>query len=104
MIVLRTPKGWTCPKEIDGKQVELIVYDDQFDSKQAVTVAHKMIEGDKVVAGVSGSYSFTTRAAAQVFQENKVPFSVGYALHPAGIFTHKQQFLVSAAGPVVEIG
>jgi len=22
MIVLRTPKGWTCPKEIDGKQVE----------------------------------------------------------------------------------
>ena len=22
MIVLRTPKGWTCPKEIDGKQTE----------------------------------------------------------------------------------
>ena len=22
MIVLRTPKGWTCPKEIDGKRVE----------------------------------------------------------------------------------
>lgn len=22
MIVLRTPKGWTCPKEVDGKQVE----------------------------------------------------------------------------------
>lgn len=22
MIVLRTPKGWTCPREIDGKQVE----------------------------------------------------------------------------------
>src|SRR5207247_7468043 len=22
MIVLRTPKGWTCPKEIDGKKTE----------------------------------------------------------------------------------
>ncbi len=22
MIVLRTPKGWTCPREVDGKQVE----------------------------------------------------------------------------------
>ena len=22
MIVMRTPKGWTCPKEIDGKRVE----------------------------------------------------------------------------------
>ena len=22
MIVLRTPKGWTCPKEIDGKRTE----------------------------------------------------------------------------------
>ncbi len=22
MIVLRTPKGWTCPKEIDGKRIE----------------------------------------------------------------------------------
>jgi branched-chain amino acid transport system substrate-binding protein len=76
---------------INGKKVELIVYDDQFDAKQAITVAHKMIEGDKVVAAVSGSYSFTTRAAAQVFQEDKVPFVVGYALHPA----------VTAGGPYV---
>ena len=22
MLVLRTPKGWTCPKEIDGKRTE----------------------------------------------------------------------------------
>ena len=22
MIVLRSPKGWTCPKEIDGKRTE----------------------------------------------------------------------------------
>ena len=22
MIVMRTPKGWTCPKEIDGKREE----------------------------------------------------------------------------------
>jgi len=85
---------------IDGKKIELIVYDDQFDSKQAVTVAHKMIEGDKVVAGVSGSYSFTSRAAAQVFQEERVPFSVGYALHPAVTAGGKYVFRVTVLGHV----
>lgn len=85
---------------INGKQIELIVYDDQFDSKQAVTVAHKMIEGDKVVAGVSGSYSFTSRAAAQVFQEERVPFSVGYALHPAVTAGGKYVFRVTVLGHV----
>ena len=85
---------------INGQKVELVVYDDQFDPKQAVTVAHRMIEGDKVVAGVSGSYSFTTRAAAQVFQENKVPFAVGYALHPAITEGGKYVFRVTVLGPV----
>ena len=85
---------------INGKRIELIIYDDQFDSKQAVTVAHKMIEGDKVVAGVSGSYSFTSRAAAQVFQEEKVPFSVGYALHPAVTAGGKYVFRVTVLGHV----
>jgi branched-chain amino acid transport system substrate-binding protein len=78
---------------INGKKIELIIYDDQFDSKQAVTVAHKMIEGDKVVAGVSGSYSFTSRAAAQ-------PFSVGYALHPAVTAGGKYVFRVTVLGHV----
>jgi branched-chain amino acid transport system substrate-binding protein len=85
---------------INGKNIDLIVYDDQFDSKQAVTVAHKMIEGDNVVAGVSGSYSFTSRAAAQVFQEEKIPFSVGYALHPAVTAGGKYVFRVTVLGHV----
>lgn len=85
---------------INGKKIELIVYDDQFDSKQAVIVAQKMIQGDKVVAGVSGSYSFTTRAAAQVFQDEKVPFSVGYALHPAITEGGKYVFRVTVLGHV----
>jgi branched-chain amino acid transport system substrate-binding protein len=85
---------------INGEKIELMVYDDQFDPKQAVTVAHRMIEGDKVVAAVSGSYSFTTRAAAQVFQENKIPFSVGYALHPAITEGGKYVFRVTVLGPV----
>lgn len=85
---------------INGRKIELIVYDDQFDAKQAVLVAHKMIEGDKVVAGVSGSYSFTSRAAAQVFQEGEVPFSVGYALHPAVTAGGKYVFRVTVLGHV----
>ena len=85
---------------INGKKIELIVYDDQFDGKQAVVVAHKMIEGDNVVAGVSGSYSFTSRAAAQVFQEEEIPFCVGYALHPAVTAGGKYVFRVTVLGHV----
>jgi branched-chain amino acid transport system substrate-binding protein len=85
---------------INGKKVEALFYDDQFDPKQAVTVARRMIEADKVVAGVSGSYSGPTRAAAQVFEENKIPFSVGYALHPDVTKDKKYVFRLTVLGPV----
>ncbi len=85
---------------IKGKKVEAIFYDDQFDPKQAVTVARRMIEADKVMAGVSGSYSGPTRAAAQVFEEDKVPFSVGYALHPDVTKDKKYVFRLTVLGPI----
>ena len=46
---------------VNGKQLELVVYDDQASPKESVPVANKLIEQDKVVIGISGSYSGATR-------------------------------------------
>jgi len=85
---------------VAGEKIELVVYDDQGTAKEAVPVATKLIEKDKVVGAVSGSYSGSTRAAAGLFQSAKVPYVVAYAIHPditrAGNFV----FRVSAMGEV----
>jgi len=41
-----------------------------------VSVAHKLIEWDKVIASISGSYSRATRATVGVFQEVGISFHV----------------------------
>lgn len=85
---------------VAGEKLDLVVYDDQASAKEAVPVATKLIEKDKVVGVVSGSYSGSTRAAAGLFQSAKVPYVVSYAIHPditrAGNFI----FRVSAMGEV----
>jgi len=65
-----------------GKKLELIHYDDAAKPDQAASIARKLIEQDKVVAGISGSYSGATRAAAPIFQEAGVPMISAYAIHP----------------------
>ncbi|NPA91407.1 MAG: ABC transporter substrate-binding protein [Chloroflexi bacterium] len=67
---------------INGVKVELVHYDDAAKPDQAVNVAHKLIEQDKVIAAVSGSYSGATRAASAVFQDAGVPMVAAYAVHP----------------------
>lgn len=67
---------------ISGEKIELVVYDDQASPKEAPPVATKLVEKDKVIAAVSGSYSGSTRAAAGIFQSAKVPYVSAYALHP----------------------
>ncbi|MBW1982667.1 MAG: ABC transporter substrate-binding protein [Deltaproteobacteria bacterium] len=80
-----------------GKKVELVVYDDRADGKEAVALAHKLIEQDQVVAVVGGSYSTPSRAAAPIFQEDEVPFVAAYAVHPditkAGDYCFRNGFL-----------
>lgn len=66
-----------------GRPVELVTYDDAFSPDEAANVVRKLIEQDKVVAVVSGSYSFTTRAGAPIAQEAGIPFMASYAVHPA---------------------
>ncbi len=67
---------------INGKKVELVVYDDQLNPDQAIAVSQRMIQQDKVIAGVSGSYSGTTLAASNVWNDAGVPLVVAYAVHP----------------------
>jgi len=67
---------------VQGKKVDLIVYDDRLNSQEAVAIANKLIEKDKVIGVVSGSYSGPTRVAAPIFQKAGIPMVAGYAVHP----------------------
>ena len=67
---------------IKGKRVELVTYDDRHDSKEAVSVANKLVEKDGVIGVVSGSYSMTSRVTAPIFAKAGVPMTVAYAVHP----------------------
>jgi branched-chain amino acid transport system substrate-binding protein len=64
---------------IKGKKIELVSYDDRGNRAEAVSVARKMIEQDKVVAIVGGSLSLTSIAAAPVISAAKVPMVVAYS-------------------------
>lgn len=87
---------------INGRQVELVDYDDNLDPKQAVNIAQKLTTKDKVVAVVSGSYSGPTRAAAPIFQNAKIPMISAYAIHPeitkAGDYIFRQSFVGTIQG------
>lgn len=85
---------------VSGKKLELVVYDDQASPKDAVPVITKMIEQDRVVVGVSGSYSGSTRAAASIFQAAKIPYVTAYAIHPDITLAGDFNFRVSSMGEV----
>ena len=88
---------------INGKMLELVIYDDQAKASQAIPIANKLIGQDKVVIGVSGSYSGPTRSAAGVFQEAGIPYIAAYAIHPditrAGQFCFSDQLSGRSSGP-----
>jgi len=67
---------------IKGRKVNLIIYDDRLKAEEAVAIANKLIERDKVVGVVSGSYSGPTRVSSPIFQKAGIPMVAGYAVHP----------------------
>ena len=87
---------------IAGDDIELVVYDDQASPKEAAPLAVKMTTQDEVTAGISGSYSGSTRAAATIFQENSVPYISAYAVHPditrAGDYVFRTSFMGEVQG------
>ncbi len=87
---------------VNGNKVRLIVYDDQAKPKFAVPIATKLIQQDKVVMSISGSYSAPTRASAGVYQSAKVPYISAFAVHPdvtrAGDYVFRTGILASVQG------
>lgn len=84
-----------------GRKVQLVYYDDAADPKQAVPLAQKLINQDRVVAVVGGSYSMPSRAVAPVFDDEEIPFVAAYAIHPdvtKGDYTFRNGFLGKVEG------
>jgi branched-chain amino acid transport system substrate-binding protein len=65
-----------------GQKIELVTYDDQAKTEEAVFTANKLVGQDGVKFAISGSYSASGRAAAPIFQQAKVPFISAYGVHP----------------------
>ncbi len=65
-----------------GQKIELVTYDDQAKTDEAVFTANKLVGQDDVKFAVSGSYSASGRAAAPIFQKAGVPFISAYGVHP----------------------
>jgi branched-chain amino acid transport system substrate-binding protein len=59
---------------INGKKIELIIYDDGGDANKARTFATRLVDDDKVVAMIGGSTTGTSMAMIPVFEEAKIPF------------------------------
>ncbi len=83
-----------------GQAIELVYYDDSAKPDQASSIARKLIEQDGVVAGISGSYSGATRAAAPIFQEAGIPMVSAYAIHPEITATGDKIFRVGTLATV----
>lgn len=58
---------------VNGKKIELVIYDDGGDASKARTFATRLIEDDKVVAVAGGSTTGTTMAMIPVFEEAQIP-------------------------------
>src|ERR1700692_3502543 len=65
-----------------GQKLQLVTYDDQAKSDQAIFTANKLIGEDGVKLVVNGSYSASGRAAAPVFQKAGAVMIAAYGVHP----------------------
>jgi branched-chain amino acid transport system substrate-binding protein len=82
-----------------GQKLELISYDDQAKSDQAIFTANKLIGEDGVKLVVNASYSASGRAAAPVFQKAGVVMIAAYGVHPEITTTGNLMFRLVHLGP-----
>jgi branched-chain amino acid transport system substrate-binding protein len=59
---------------IDGRKIELVIYDDGGDANAARTFASRLVDQDKVQAMVGGSTTGSTMAMIPVFEDAEIPF------------------------------
>ncbi len=87
---------------INGNKVKLVIYDDRVNPQESVAIANKLVERDKVVAVVSGSYSTPTRVTAPIFNKAGIPMVAAYAVDPsitrAGPYIFRTGFLGEVEG------
>jgi branched-chain amino acid transport system substrate-binding protein len=62
---------------IQGRQLELVVYDDEADPTKAVGLAEKVCTEDKVVAAFATTNSTPTAAVVPIFAKYKIPHITG---------------------------
>jgi branched-chain amino acid transport system substrate-binding protein len=67
---------------INGKQIQLVIEDDQGRPEQAKTVVSKLINQDKVIAVLGEVASTNSLAAAPVAQEAKIPMITPSSTNP----------------------
>lgn len=84
---------------VNGKKLELVVYDDQGKPEQAVPVANKLV-GDGARAVISAGFSAPSRAAAPVFQKAQIPYIASIAFAPEVTRTGNYMFRVTSVGEV----
>lgn len=77
---------------INGKKVELVMYDDRGNRAEAVSVVRKLIQQDDVVAIIDGSLSLTSIAAAPPVNQGKTPMVVAYSNAVAVVKDHEYIF------------
>jgi branched-chain amino acid transport system substrate-binding protein len=82
-----------------GQKLELISYDDQAKSDEAIFTANKLIGEDGVKLVVNASYSASGRAAAPVFQKAGVLMIAAYGVHPEITTTGNFMFRLVHLGP-----
>ncbi|MDF2593932.1 MAG: Amino acid-binding protein [Clostridia bacterium] len=58
---------------INGKQVELISYDNKADATESINVFNRLVDNDKIVALVGPVISSTSLAVAPLAEEKKIP-------------------------------
>ncbi|MCD2493227.1 ABC transporter substrate-binding protein [Lacrimispora sp. NSJ-141] len=66
---------------INGRNVEVVVYDDKNDPKEALNVANLIVSDPEVVAVIGSQTSSPTLAAAPVFEEAGIPMITPQASH-----------------------
>lgn len=85
---------------IAGQRVELVSHDDHATLQGAAQVGARLIDKDRVVGVVSGSYSAPTRVVASALQHAPLPYVVAYAIHPSITLAGRHVFRVSSVGVV----
>jgi len=86
---------------VNGRELEIVYYDDGGSPEQAVSMARKLIDEDHVVAGILDHGSDLAMAASGVFEEAKVPALVPWAGHPdivKGNYTFRVGLSATAPG------